>query len=377
MTREDRNRNTLCGVPEILTDGARGRRAGSELVIDSIGGRLPDPRGIPRRLQTLRPLFRPRRRWSLLATLALALSPAARSAVDVTLASDGRVIQLNDAGSGMTAIASPAMPKDAAKVLATSKDREELLAYARLLARSGQSADHNALRKRLESREFLARLDEPERHQGAPEKLRLNEVLRELSANRAASAEAALVALTRSPGFRAEPLRIELLIRACVPIRPAPADVIRFWDEHWMPDDGYSHLTAGAVCDNGSASALTLLEKKMADPAHSDDDKRVWMVTAIMMHRNDAPMLESCERMVRGGLPERLRPLLVEALFDYRPLEWFRPATVLVPPDRKLAGAAARDRLRRIGEFALQSVALSEAQRNVVRGVLEEIKEHR
>jgi hypothetical protein len=267
------------------------------------------------------------------------------------------------------------MPEDPARVLATSENRKELSAYARLLARSGQPADHNELRRWLESEEFLGRLDEPERYQGAPGKLRLNEVLRELSANRAASAEAVLVALTRSPGFRAEPLRIDLLIRACVPIRPAPADVIRFWDEHWMPDDGYSHLTAGAVCDNGSPPALALLERKMADPDHPDDDKPVWMVTGIMMHRNEPLMLESCERMLRGGIPEGLRPLLVEALFDYRPLEWFRPATVLVPPDRKLAGAAARDRLRRIGEFVLQSVTLTEAQKDAVKAGLEEIEE--
>ena len=36
------------------------------------------------------------------------------------------------------------------------------------------------------------------------------------------------------------------------------------------------------------------------------------------------------ERLLRGGLPEQLKPLLVEVLFDYRPTEWFRPATVLV-----------------------------------------------
>lgn len=266
------------------------------------------------------------------------------------------------------------MPEDPARILATSENRRELSAYARLLARSEQPADHDELRKWLEAKEFLARLDEPERYQGAPGKLRLSEVLRELSANRTPSAEAVLVALSRSPGFLAEPLRIDLLIRACVPLRPSAPDVVRFWDKHWMPDDGYGHLTALAVCDNCSAPALALLEQRMADGNHADDDKRVWMVTGIMMHRNDPAMLESCERLLQGGMPERLRPLLVEALFDYRPTEWFRPATVLVPPERRLASDAARERLRRIGTFALQAVSLSEAQTAVVKGVLKEIE---
>ncbi len=267
------------------------------------------------------------------------------------------------------------MPDDPLKILATSEDPRELSAYARLLARSERATDHNELRKFLSSAQFLGRLDKPESYQGGPGKLRLNEVLRELSANRAPSAAAVLIALTGAPDFLAESLRIDLLIRACVPLRPAPSQVVQFWDDYWMPDDGYSHVTAIAVCDNGSKPALALLEKKMGDGGQANDDKRVWMVTGIMMHRNEEPMLESCEHLLRDGLPKQLRPLLVEVLFDYRPTEWFRPATVLVPPERKLASPAARQRLRRIGEIALQSIALSEQQQRVVRDVLKEIEE--
>ena len=267
------------------------------------------------------------------------------------------------------------MPEDPARILAISENRKELSAYARLLARSDWPVDHDELRKWLESEQFLARLDEPQRYQGAPGKLRLSDVLRELSSNPAPSAGGILVALIRSPSVLAEPLRIDLLIRACSSLRPAPPEVVEFWDQHWKPDDGYSHVTANAVCDNGSAPALKLLEKKMADSTHADDDKRVWMVTGILMHRNEPLMLESCERLLRGGLPGQLKPLLVEVLFDYRPEEWFRPATVLVPPERRLASADARERLRRIGVFALQSVPLSDAEKSAINGVLREIKE--
>jgi hypothetical protein len=276
-----------------------------------------------------------------------------------------------------TATAATATAEAPTNVLTTSRDPAALVAEARRLGASARPEDHAELRTRLQSAEFLARLDERERYQGAPQGLRLSEVLDELSRNRAPSAEATLVALTRSRVFRAEPLRVELLIRACVLLRPPAPEVVRFWDDHWKRDDAYSYVTAGAVCDNGTAPALALLERKMADPSHPDDDKRVWIVTGIMMHRNDALMLESCERMLRAGMPARLRPLLVEAIFDYRPTEWFRPATVLVPPARALAGPAARERLRRLGEYALKAVSLTEAQKSIVTGVLNGLKEGR
>lgn len=281
---------------------------------------------------------------------------------------------VSNVSAAVTAAGSKTTLDGAAKIQAASKDTKDPLDAARLLAQSSRPADHDELRKWLSSAKFLARLDGPESYQGAPEKLRLSEVLRELSANRSASAAAVLIALTQAPGFLAEPLRVELLIRACITLRPAPSAVVHFWDRHWLRDDGYSYVTAVAVCDNGSAPALALLEKKMADPSHGDDEKRVWMVTGIMMHRNEEATLDSCERLLRIGLPRRLRPMLVEALFDYRPTEWFRPATVLVPPERKLASVTARERLRRIGEFALQSVRLSAQQQQVVRGVLKEIE---
>ncbi len=277
-----------------------------------------------------------------------------------------------NSGAAIGTRGSKTMPDSAAEIQ-TSKSHNDLFDIARRLAQSNHAADHNELRKLLSSPKSLTQIDGPERYQGAPEKLRLSEVIRELTANPAPSAAAVLIALTETPNFLAQPLRVELLIRALVAFRPAPAAVTRFWDRHWISDDGYSHVTAVAVCDNGSAPALALLEKKMSDPSHTADDKRVWMVTGIMIHRNEVAMLETCQRLLRVGLPKRLRPLLVEVLFDYRPTEWFHPAKVLVPPDRKLASAAARERLRLIGEDALKSVPLSQQQQQVVRDVLKEI----
>ncbi|MEJ7712145.1 MAG: hypothetical protein WKF84_20365 [Pyrinomonadaceae bacterium] len=58
------------------------------------------------------------------------------------------------------------------------------------------------------------------------------------------------------------------------------------------------------------------------------------MRTRILTHRNDLPLLQSCQPVLTDILPIHLRPYLVEALFDYRPAEWYRPATAVNPPKR-------------------------------------------
>lgn len=260
-------------------------------------------------------------------------------------------------------------------VLAKSGEGKALSAHARLLAQSVRKEDHDELSKWLQDQEFLNRLDAKEQYQGPPRKLRLWEVLRELKQNTAPSAHLVLLKLTQNSGFLQEVARIDLLIQASAVIRPAPLNLIEFWDRHSQPEDGFSHLTIEAIVENGTAPALDLLEKKMRDPAHSDEDKNAWMITSILTHRNDLLLLQTCENLLREGLSVELRPSLVEALFDYRPTEWYSPATLLVPPKRARASREALKQSRKLGAQALSDVNLNETQRNAVERALQEINE--
>jgi len=78
--------------------------------------------------------------------------------------------------------------------------------------------------------------------------------------------------------------------------------------------------------------------------------------------------------MLKGSLPKGLRPSLVEVLFDYRPGEWYRPASVTSPPDLRAATQPALAAMLRLGEIAMKDVGLSEAQKKVVEKRIEEIK---
>ena len=132
-------------------------------------------------------------------------------------------------------------------------------------------------------------------------------------------------------------------------------------------------MTIEALVKNGTESAMEVLEKKMADPHHQDDEKIGWMHSYFIPHRDDFQLLKSFEKMLTGKLPERLRPHLVETIFDYKPGEWYRPATAVNPPDRQKIGNKERDQLKRLGDISLKMPDLTEAQREAVQKTLKEI----
>lgn len=262
-------------------------------------------------------------------------------------------------------------------LLQTSTDPDELATVAVALARGPQPEGHDALREQLQSPEFYYKLDTKKEYGDFGVPLRLNRIITALSENKAPSAHDVLVVLTQSSVYKSVNRRITMLISACAAVRPSPPEIVRFWDSYSQPETGFISRTISALVKNGSPPALALLEKKMADPKHEDKHKLDWMHRPILEHRNDPPLLECCLRMLEGGLSENLRPALVETLFDYRLREWFpgkRP-TVPKPPPREEATEPAREQLRRIGEYALKNVELSDEQKETVQGVLEQLFE--
>jgi hypothetical protein len=263
--------------------------------------------------------------------------------------------------------ADPSGPSDNASVSSTQ-------AAALALAASALPSDHATLRQELLSEDFLARLGPPKTSRRSPQDSPLLPVLQTLSTNPAPSARQVLLALTQAASFNRNPDRTDLLIRACAALRPAPPEVVAFWDQHCQPEDGFTPLTIEALVENGSAPALALFEKKMLSNRFSDDVKTDWMRSSVLTHRNDLAVLQSCQRLLAGALPHKLRPALVEVFFDYKPAEWFPPDTVLRPPARAQAGTEARAQLRAIGMWALQNLSLTESEKSAIRQTLADQK---
>ena len=241
-------------------------------------------------------------------------------------------------------------------------------------AGSAEAPRHQQLLARLQTQAYLETLDGPADYaEAASQGLHVGQILDALARNPAPSAQRALRSLTGSKTFLAHDERVIALIRASASVNPASPEWVRFWDRHSRPDDGFTPTTIGALVDNGSDPALRLLEKKLADPGHRDDDKRAWMHREMLRHRNDPALLQASARLLKGKLPSRLRPALVETLFDYRPGEWFKPGYGVSAPPLASASAAARVELRKLGPLALRGVALSASQRAAVTRRLQEL----
>src|SRR5207248_2448101 len=81
--------------------------------------------------------------------------------------------------------------------------------------------------------------------------LNVTKVLDTLARNAAPSAQAAFLALTVDPVFLAHDERIIALIVASAAVRPAPPSLVRFWDRHSRPNDGFTPTTISTFVANG------------------------------------------------------------------------------------------------------------------------------
>jgi hypothetical protein len=234
-------------------------------------------------------------------------------------------------------------------------------------ARSADPAEQQQLVKALNSTATLDQVDAKQERMRLPAaKLRLSGVFQALMENPSAPAKQTLVALTQATSFKDCPACEELLIKALATVRPPSPEVIRYWDVHSTPDAIHTYFVIDALCQNGSAAAIALLEKKLLDPQHDHDMKVTWLRTSVLRHRYDVPLLQAAWRMLSATLPKSLRATLVEALFDYR-REWFPPdANASAPPDAATASPAAIKLLQQIGKFALARVTLTKTQKSAV-----------
>jgi hypothetical protein len=264
--------------------------------------------------------------------------------------------------------------RDVSQILATSQDRKLLAGAAAQLAASAERADHELLLRWLPTEGFLARVQAPDEYNGPRQALRLRRVTTALRDNRSPVARESILRLVASETFTAIGARVELLLEATVAVRPAPGELVAFWNRYSQPEDGFTPITIMVLVENGSPPALALLERKLADPAHDDADKIAWMRADVLTHRNAPRLLETCERLLASGLPAPLKSALIDVLFDYRPGEWFRPGSSYSPPPERLYSAEARELVERIARQALAGLDLNDRQRTAIRAMVETLR---
>lgn len=264
------------------------------------------------------------------------------------------------------------MADDPFTTLQTSDDPVELAMAAVGLARSDQPQAHEAVGKSLGSAHFLGKLDTKEDYKRPRADLRVARILDALGQNRAPSAHRILVSLTKDKAFLKHESRVRLLIEAYAAVRPPPPTVVAFWDKYSGPDDSFANIILTAVVHNGSAPALALFEKYMLDDAYDRETRVSWMRSDVLPHRNEAGLLKTCEQLLMKPLPQNLNSDLVEVLFDFK-AGWYVPANAKSPPRWDTYGTSARAQLRRIADYALQKMSLTDEQKGAVETTLERI----
>jgi len=263
--------------------------------------------------------------------------------------------------------------RDLSQILATSTDRKLLAGAAAQLAASGERADQELLLRWLPTDSFLSRVQAPEEYNGPRQGLRLRRPLMALRDNPSPAARESILRLLRSETFTAVGSRVELLLEATASVRPAPPELVAFWDQYSQPDDGFTPITIMVLVENASAPALGLFEQKLHDRGHDDADKIAWMRADVLTHRHVSALLETCDRLLASALPVPLKSTLVDVLFDYRPAEWFRPGSSYEPPPLAHYSPEARSLLERIGRRVLAGPGLTDRQRAAVRAMLDSL----
>ena len=162
-------------------------------------------------------------------------------------------------------------------LLRDSRDGQKLKNAAISLAASSSPDDHRLLLGYLSLGDFLSRLDPLEHYQGTYRNLRLGRILQTLADNRCPSSDGVLVGLIDSADFQGHVLRKQLLLRALVVVRPSPPAAVAYWDRLSGSSSAISGDVIDALCENQSAPALELLERKFSDPSEKITKKVLWM----------------------------------------------------------------------------------------------------
>jgi hypothetical protein len=238
----------------------------------------------------------------------------------------------------------------------TTPETAALLARLLALADSARSEDQRELAGLLTQAETLDRLDEPkERDRSRTADLRLAAVVSRLRSNAAPAAATTLATLARSTVYRESWQREELLVRALGTPRPLGPETLSFLDEQARADSVNLHLAVAALCDNGSPEAIALLGQKLADPSLDTVYKLGWFRDPLLRNRRNPEMLRAAARwLARDGLSHDLQIGVADALFDYRPDEWYPGrGGAPRPPDEASTTPDAASALRLVGQTVL------------------------
>jgi hypothetical protein len=236
-----------------------------------------------------------------------------------------------------------------------------LAAEAIALAKSKADPDHTRLASMLVDKAWLDRLDPPRAAAGIdPRFLQLTPVLEAAAGYAPQTLEGpASSDLYRKSDYR----RASLVVASGAAAKPGPK-LVQLWRSQLDPEAELD-ATIRALVSSGSDAALQLLADAFASDAFDTELVISWFRDPVLRHRQDPQLLAALDRLLQGGkLNAKRRFALVEALFEYRPKDWYAPSEPPpAPPKRADLTNVARASLRAIADRAVRDGLIDSARR--------------
>lgn len=238
-------------------------------------------------------------------------------------------------------------------------------AFARGIQEKAGSRSPDDLRevsRALTSARDLLRLNTAQEYADLPpDKLALQAILARLGGNPSEAARAAIAALCTSKEFLAEQARIECLLLALPKVRPLPETALPLLRKSVNPTSESMEIAIAVIFAIGEKSTLDIFAAQVLGGRHDSVLLQSWMRDPLLRHRRDPAVLQMClDLLQQPKLDAELRNSLVEALFDYRPSEWYvSEGTPPKPPSSKSLARGARELLKKIAAVVAADPSVS------------------
>ncbi len=203
----------------------------------------------------------------------------------------------------------------------------------------------------LTSEQDLLRLNTTQEYaELPPEKLAVHTILTHLSGNPSPTAPETIASLCVSKEFLAEQARVECLLLVLPKVRPLPEKAIPFLRKSAEPESDSLEIAIRALFEIGEKSTLEIFAAQVLNGRQDPVLVQGWMRDPLLRHRRDPAVLQMClDLLQQPKFDANLKNSLVEALFDYRPAEWYsRETSSPKPPKSKNLSGEARELLKKI-----------------------------
>jgi hypothetical protein len=221
---------------------------------------------------------------------------------------------------------------------------------------SGAPDDIAEIGKALTSAEQLLDLNTQEEYdQLQTHLLAVYPILMGLAQNENRAAQDLIADLSGNAEFLAEPGRLEGLLLVLPHVPTLPAEAIDLLQDATDPDSESLEVAIEVIFETGNPAALELFAEQVSNEEQDVELVQDWMRDPMLRHRADPAVVRmSIDLVTKPGFDRERKNSLVEAMFDYRPKDWYlTPAS----DDQSLPKPPARDRISKEARNLLSELA--------------------